>query len=222
MPLNNANALPRLHKAGVGEVYLGFHDDEWERRFGRAELNRMSGFGREANPFDFGQSCALVAQAHALGIRAFICFNAASYSAGQFAFIAQAYLPSLAVAGCHGVILSSQALIGDAREAGLGVTMSTLAGIHNARLAAHYRDRGATRVIVPRDLSLDEIADIMRTVPDLEYEAFLMRNGCLFSDSHCLGCHRAGPKLMSLGLPPIASFIPSRRGRSCGPRRRTA
>ena len=200
VPLNNANALPRLHEAGVGEVYLGFHDDEWERRFGRAELNRMSGFGREANPFDFEQACALAAQAHALDMRAFMCFNAASYSADQFAFIAQVYLPSLAIAGCHGVILSSQALIEDAREAGLDVTMSTLAGIYNAQLAAYYRDRGATRVIVPRDLSLDEIAGIMRAVPDLEYEVFLMRNGCLFSDSHCLGCHRAGKPSLCMSL----------------------
>ena len=200
VPLNNASALPRLHAAGVGEVYLGFHDDEWERRFGRAELNRMSGFGREANPFDFDEACSLAARASELGMRAFLCFNATSYAPEQLAFIADAYLPRLAEARCHGVIVSGQALIGAARAAGLNVTMSTIAGIYNAQLAAYYLERGATRVILPRDMSISEVAEVMAAVPALEYEVFLMRNGCLFSDSHCLGCHRAGRPSLCMSL----------------------
>lgn len=192
VPLNNPNALPRLHEAGVGEIYVGFHDEEWERRFGRAELNRMSGFGRAANPFDFEEMCTQIERARELGMRGFVCFNAASYARQQADFIADAYLGRLREAGCTGVILSSQELIDRARAAGLGVTISTIAGIYNARLAAHYRNRGATRVILPRDLSVDEIGGIMRAVPEVEYEVFMMRNGCMFSDSHCLGCHRAG------------------------------
>jgi len=200
VPLNNASALHRLHEAGVGEVYVGFHDDEWERRFGAAELNRMSGFGREANPFSFQEMCALIAQAAERGMRAFVCFNATSYAPDQHAFIAETYLPQLSAAGAHGIIVSSQALIGAAREVGLGVTMSTIAGVYNARLAAHYRDRGATRVIIPRDVSVDEIAGIMEAVLELEYEVFLMRNGCMFSDSHCLGCHRKGKPSLCTSL----------------------
>ena len=192
VPLNNPDALPRLKEAGVGEVYVGFHDDGWTRRFGDAELNRMSGFGREANPFDFAQMCAQLSRAREAGMRGFVCFNATSYTPEQNDFIADAYLPRLRDAGCHGVILSSQALIGAAREQGLAVTVSTIAGAYNSRLVAHYRDRGATRIIVPRDLSIEEIAEIMREAPGIEYEVFLMRNGCLFSDSHCLGCHRLG------------------------------
>ena len=181
VPLNNAAALERLHEAGVGQIYVGFHDDAWEGRFGAAELNRMSGFGREANPFDFPEMCAHIARARELGMRAFVCFNASSYTAEQ-----------LAASGADGVIVANQALIASAREAGLGVVMSTVAGIFNARLAAYYRDLGATRLILPRDLSLAEIEGVMRAVPQVEYEVFLMRNGCMFSDSHCLGCHRAG------------------------------
>ncbi len=200
VPLNNPTALPRLHEAGVGEVYVGFHDDEWERRFGDAELNRMSGFGLEANPFDFGEMCTQIERARSLGMHAFVCFNATSYSRDQLAFMAEAYFPRLKSAGAHGVILSSLGGIDAARQAGLNVTMSTIAGVYNAHLAAFYRDRGATRIILPRDLASDEVAGIVRTVPDVEYEVFMMRNGCLFSDSHCLGCHRAGNPSLCMSL----------------------
>lgn len=192
VPLNSIDALLRLHEAGVEEVYVGFHDDEWSERFDDAELNRMSGFGREANPFDFDEMCVQISRAQALGMHAFVCFNASSYTPAQIDYIESAYLPHLADAGARGVILSSQALIKAACNAGIGAVISTVAGVFNARLATYYRDCGAKRLILPRDLSSSEIADIVHAVPDMEYEVFLMRNGCMFSDSHCLACHRAG------------------------------
>lgn len=192
VPLNSENALPLFHEAGVEELYVGFHDEEWEARFEGAELNRMSGFGREANPFGFGEMCTQLRRAAELGMRGFVCFNATSYTPEQIGHIAQNYLPEIAETGASGVILSNQALVRAARESGLDAVMSTIAGVFNEGLAAYYRDCGATRLILPRDLSSDEIAGIVQAVPQLEYEVFLMRNGCMFSDSHCLGCHRAG------------------------------
>ena len=192
VPLNSADLLERLHEVGVGEVYVGFHDDEWDSRFGKAELNRMSGFGLEANPFDFEQMCRQVTRTRALGMHAYVCFNATTYTSEQIRYIASAYLPALAASGTDGVILSSQALIEPARTHGLGAVISTIAGVFNAQIATYYAQRGATRLILPRDLSSDEIAEIVQAVPNMQYEVFLMRNGCMFSDSHCLGCHRAG------------------------------
>ena len=200
VPLNNVEALPRLLEVGVEEVYVGFHDDAWEARFPGVGLNRMSGFGEEANPFDFLQMCEQIARAHALGIRAFVCFNASTYTLDQIEYIAATYLTPIAEAGAQGIIVSGQGLIEDARNRGLDVVISTVAGVFNERLAAYYRDLGATRLILPRDLSADEIAGIMQAIPNLEYEVFMMRNGCMFSDSHCLGCHRSGHPSLCMSL----------------------
>ncbi len=200
VPLNSAELLPRLHEAGVGEIYVGFHDDVWDARFGNAELNRMSGFGREANPFDFAQMCEQLARTRELGMRGFVCFNASSYTAEQRAFIQEAYLPGLMQSGAQGVILSSQALVGAVRDAGLDAVISTVAGVFNSRLAAYYADLGATRIILPRDLSIFEIESIVQAQPQLQYEVFMMRNGCMFSDSHCLGCHRGGKPSLCMSL----------------------
>ena len=200
VPLNSAELLTRLHEARVGEVYVGFHDEGWNARFGSAELNRMSGFGREANPFDFEQMCEQVSRAKELGMRAFVCFNASSYTDAQRSYIRDAYLPQLARVGAQGIILSSLALVEAARNEGLDAVISTVAGVFNARLAAYYGNLGATRIILPRDLSIFEIQDIVVAQPQLEYEVFLMRNGCMFSDSHCLGCHRAGKPSLCTSL----------------------
>lgn len=201
VPLNSERALPKLAAAGVEEIYVGFHDDAWTRRFGRtADLNRMSGFGESANPFSFEQMCDQLRKANELGIRPFVCFNSAAYSDEQIAFITSEYLPGIAQAQAAGVIVSSRALMPALVEAGLAPVISTIAGVFNEQLAAYYRDCGAKRLILPRDLSIDEIAGIMKAVPEVTYEVFLMRNGCVFSDSHCLGRHCAGKPSLCMAL----------------------
>ena len=201
VPLNSFHALNRYKEAGIGEVYMGFHDDAWTERFGeRAELNRMSGFGLSANPFTFDQMCEQLSYARDLGIHGFVCFNSALYSEGMLDYIKREYLPGIAQAGARGVIVSSQGLVGPIRETGVDAVISTIAGVFNARLVAHYAQRGASRIILPRDLSLEEIQDIVGANPDLEYEVFLMRNGCVFSDSHCMGKHCEGKPSLCLSL----------------------
>ena len=119
-------------------------------------------------------------------------FNSPHYTPAQRDWIASRYLPALADAGATGIIVSGPQLIGPAREVGLEAAASTMCSVYNADLARFYRDAGASRVILPRDLTLDEIASITASTDGLDYEVFLMRNGCLYADSHCLGLHRAG------------------------------
>ena len=178
VPLNSFGVLERYKNAGIEEVYMGFHDDAWTDKFGpHADLNRMSGFGLSANPFTFDQMCHQLSRARELGIHGFVCFNAALYSEEQLQYIKREYLPGIAQAGAQGVIVSGQGLIEPIRETGVDAVISTLAGVFNSRLVAHYAQRGASRIILPRDLSLAEIQGIVGENPDLEYEVFLMRNG---------------------------------------------
>jgi hypothetical protein len=41
-----------------------------------------------------------------------------------------------------------------------------------------------------RTAAADEIESIVKAVPNVEYEVFMRRNGCAFSDANCLGMHR--------------------------------
>ena len=201
VPLNTFGSLERYKAAGVGEVYMGFHDKAWTNRFGhRADLNRMSGFGLSANPFNFEQMCHQLSRARDLGIHGFVCFNSALYSEEQLDYIKREYLPDIARSGAQGVIVSGQGLIEPIRETGVDAVISTLAGAFNERLVSHYVERGASRVILPRDLSLAEIQSIVDANPEIEYEVFLMRNGCTFSDSHCWGKHCEGEPSLCLSL----------------------
>jgi putative protease len=215
-PVNGTGAGARLLDAGAEELYLGFYDPAWETRFPGSDLNRMSGFGPEANRLDFAGLLAEAAslQARPVPPRGLLCvFNALDYTSAQLDFIARAYLPYLAAAGFTGVILSDPALAFDAHANGLEAHLSTMGATYNAELARWYRDQGIDRVVLPRDLGSREVSAIAAAVPGLSWEVFLMRNGCPFADATCMGLHRAGrPSLCRSVRAAERTFEPARFG----------
>ncbi len=189
VPLNGAHNTQPYAAAGAKEMYSGFYDPAWEEAFGLGiDLNRMSGFGRSANALNFKELLAAVQEVKALGCSFYATFNAANYSAQAKPWL-QSYFMQLACAGADGVILSGPDFIELAHECGLKAAASTMCGIYNSRIAGLYAQWGMDRLILPRDSSLGELRQIISDHPQLEYEVFLMRNGCVFSDSHCLGVH---------------------------------
>lgn len=118
-------------------------------------------------------------------------FNANAYSKAQLDFLF-GYFERLREEGAAGVIVSVPEAVEPAADCGLEVVASTMCGVYNDQIARALQGLGCTRVIIPRDVGLAEIEAIMQAVPTLEYEAFLMRNGCIFSDCYCLGRHFQG------------------------------
>lgn len=194
VPLNDVDYLDRYLAAGADEFYCGFLDYGWSSRFGSgADLNRMSGFGPVANCSCFDELLFVTQLVKAAGARMFVPFNAASYTAEQIAY-QDYWFEWLARYGADGVIVSQPEQVPMARRWGLDAVVSTLGAVYNRPSAAWWAHLGATRVILPRDLTLAEIESIAAAVPGIEYEAFLMRNGCRYSDSHCLGRHGGSGK----------------------------
>lgn len=190
VPLNNKEHLKDYIKAGAEEFYIGFYDTAWIETFGEfADINRMSGFKKKANPYSLQEVIEIINQVKKLGKSIFVTFNSSMYSEEQMNFI-RYYFTELKRTHLDGVIVSCLELVLLANEIGVPSIVSTIGGIYNSDLARFYQEKWVKRVILPRDLSIEEIKKIKYTVPDIEYEVFLMRNGCRYSDANCLGFHR--------------------------------
>jgi len=191
VPLNHREDIRPFSVAGADELYLGFYDEEWTKRFGKyMDINRMSGFGKLANRYSFSELIDIIREIRSENIAAFVTMNANVYNTEALAWIEEHFFPSLVEAGASGVIVSTESIAKIAISYGLQVIASTMLGLYNSDIIHYYRELGIRRMIVPRDLSLQEIAMIHEKVPDIDLEAFFMRNGCVFSDSYCLGTHR--------------------------------
>lgn len=192
VPLSKAEYVDSYIQAGADELYLGFHDEEWVETFGDyADINRMSGFKERANPYTFRKMLWVIERIKEKGKNAFVTMNANGYSKEQIRFMETHYFPLLAECKVDGLILSDMNVIISAQKFNLQPIASTMCAIYNADIANMYAQVGVHRMILPRDLSLSELKAICSGLPEVEFEAFFMRNGCIFSDCYCLGMHRS-------------------------------
>ena len=190
VPLKDAESIPAFVEAGADEFYLGFADKKWFDIFGRSsDINRMTSFNNHANRFSFQQALDAIECIHSFGKSAFLTLNANHYTAKQLDYIKTEYLDQLKEVAVDGIIVSGPDLAELVRESGIHPVASTMCGIYNSDIAKSYARIGVGRMILPRDLGLQEIERIVQRCPEIYFEVFHMRNGCVFSDSHCLGVH---------------------------------
>jgi putative protease len=149
----------------------------------------MSGFGTKANPYNLEEMLELADEVKSYGKSIFVTVNGAAYNQAELNKLNE-YFHIFAERGIDGVIVSTPELTVMAKEAGVEPVASTMCGIFSSDTVSFYKKLGMKRMILPRDLSMAEIESIVKAHPDVSYEVFLMRNGCQFSDSHCLGFHR--------------------------------
>lgn len=172
-------------------MYFGFHDQLWTEKFSEyTDINRMSGFNKNANLYSFPDILDIIKEIKAEQMDAFVTLNANVYNSKSLQWIEEHYFSALKDAGASGVIVSTESIAKSAINAGLNVVASTILGLYNSDIIKYYYSLGIKRIIVPRDLSLMEIAAIHKEIPDVELEVFFMRRGCIFSDGFCLGAHR--------------------------------
>lgn len=188
-PFNQASLLNTMADSGVQEFYMGFYDEQWSAKYGKySDINRLSLFKESANRYRIEDMEAIARDIHRLGGELYITFNAPDYHEEQYKRL-ETYIEILSGYQVDGIITGVSGLIPYIHKYHMKAVASTMCGIYNSDMAALYKRAGADRIIFPREVSLAEMESIIRKVPGVEYEAFLMRNGCRYSDSNCLGLH---------------------------------
>lgn len=200
VPLNNIEHNDDYIQAGAKEFYIGFYDEAWHELFGEyADINRLTGFKKNANPYNFEEVLGIIDCVKEKDVQIYVTFNASTYNQRQLDYI-EGYFERLKSTHFDGVIVSCAELVELAKKVGVPAVISTIAGIYNVDMVKYYCNLGAKRVILPRDLSTKEIEEIVTQYPNVEYEVFMMRNGCRFSDAHCLGFHRSEKPSICAGI----------------------
>lgn len=99
------------------------------------------------------------------------------------------FLQRIADCGIDALIIADLGVLSLAKKHApkVEIHMSTQTGIVNYHTARCLYDMGAKRVVLARELSLDEIADIRAKIPnELELEAFVHGSMCVSFSGRCL------------------------------------
>ena len=125
--------------------------------------------------------------AHAAGKRLYVTVNA--FPNNREIDLLGDYAQALSAAGADAAIVADLGAIAALRRAApeLAIHVSTQANCVNYAAARAYFDMGATRVVLGREMTLEEIAELrQKTPPALELEAFVHGAMCMAWSGRCM------------------------------------
>ncbi len=170
-PAGDMNKLKTAFYFGADAVYIG------GKHFSLRAL---------AGNFTDEEIIQAVEFAHSLNKKVYVTVNI--FGRNDDISKAEEYFKFLESAKVDGAIVSDTGLIYLARQVApnLSINLSTQANTLNYKTVEFWQSQGLKRVILARELSLDEIAEIKKKVPEMEIETFIHGAMCISYSGRCL------------------------------------
>ena len=169
-PAGNLEKLKFAIHYGADAVYIG---------------GKQFGLRSNAGNFTFDEMREGVEFAEKYGSKVYVATNIIAHNENLEG--AHEYFKTLYEVGIHAVIVADPALIQACREAApdLEVHISTQASIANWKTAEFWKNEGIPRVVLAREVSVDEIREMKEKV-DIEIEAFIHGAMCISYSGRCV------------------------------------
>ncbi len=171
-PAGDMESLIAAVRFGTDAVYVG----------GKEFSMRVS-----PQNFDLGELCKAVEFAHSKNVKVYLTCN--TLPRNNEIERMPAFLKGAAECGVDAFIVSDLGVLGLVKEWApqVDVHVSTQMGVVNYESARRLYDMGAKRVVLAREMSIDEIAEIRYKTPkELELEAFVHGAMCVSFSGRCL------------------------------------
>jgi len=194
-PISRLDEVEEVIAAGADELYCGVLPDDWREQYTvsasinrRQEDNPIPGTGPHFRSFE--ELAESVKRAHARAVPVYLTVNEHYYAHHQYPHLFS-YIERALEAGVDALIVGDVALIVTLRERNipLAVHISTAGTAFNAETVRFYQELGASRIILPRHLTLEEITALAADVPDVELEVFILNSRCANVDGFCTFQH---------------------------------
>lgn len=170
-PAGNLEKLKSAVLYGADAVYLA------GKRFGMRAA---------ADNFTDDEMREGITHAHGCGVKVYVTLNVMPRT-NEYDALAK-YIRSLSDAGADAVIVSDIGVMELVRETApeLELHISTQASAVSAQAVRAWSRFGASRVVLARELTLDEVREIHKAVPNVELECFIHGSMCVAYSGRCL------------------------------------
>jgi U32 family peptidase len=166
-PARDFAALESALKNGADAVYIGLEDYNMRAHTANFSLDNLG---------DAAERC------HHHGARLYVCTNTVMRDSDINHL--KTVLPKIKAAGADAIIASDLGVLKIARDEDVDVHLSVQANISNLESLKLLHELGVKRVILSRELSLNEIKELSRESP-IEVEVFIHGAMCLAISGRC-------------------------------------
>lgn len=141
---------------------------------------------RSGKEFDLRSFKAGIDHAHSLGKKVYVTVNGFPFNSQIKLF--RDHIAAMRDLGPDALIVSSPGTVRLARQIAPNIPLhlSTQANVLNRLDAEAYYEMGVKRIIAAREMSLKDLEEIKRALPDLELEIFVHGSMCFAYSGRCL------------------------------------
>lgn len=173
MPAGNLEKLEYAVRYGANAVYLGVVDFSL-RAMKKGEIITLENLK------------SAVELAHKLGAKAYLTLNIFAFNSDikhleECMDIIKDAKPDAILVSDFGILRLIKRYMPD-----VDIHISTQTNILNYECVKFWQDMGASRVVLARELSIPEIAEIKKQVPNMEVECFIHGSQCVSFSGRCL------------------------------------
>lgn len=169
-PAGNMEKLQMAFHYGADAVFLG---------------GKMFNLRAGSTNFEDDELREAVTYAHSIGKRVYVTLNIIAHN-NELELLGD-YVKVLEEIGVDGVIVADLGVFQVVKEnSNLPISVSTQASNTNWRSVKMWKELGAKRVVLAREISLEELAEIRFKVPDIEIEVFIHGAMCIAISGRCL------------------------------------
>jgi putative protease len=196
-PLTRKSEVAMLVANGAEEFYTGFIPPDWIEAFGwgmEAVSRRLTPTANHRSWESFAET---VAEAHDHGVEVYLTLNAPQYSVEAIPAL-ERLAAGAADVGIDGFIVADPEIVLRLRKSGLpgAIHVSSVAAVRNREAFEMFIEMGARRIILPRQITVKEVRALREAAPDVEIEAFVINDTCVFDEAMCFTSHAcSGPVL---------------------------
>ena len=170
LPAGNMEKMRSAFRFGADAVYLGaaaFNLRAKAGNFSETELTAAVAFARQHNK------------------KAYLLCN--TFPAHDEIPALSRFIERTAPMGFHAYVVADPGVFRMVRRIAprMPVHISTQANVTNPEAAAFWHDLGAGRIVLARELSLDQIRGVCRAVPAVSYEVFVHGAMCMALSGRC-------------------------------------
>jgi len=141
---------------------------------------------RSSKEFTYESFAEAIEYTHSLGKKIYVTINGFPFN-NQLKLLEE-HLKKMADMKPDAFIISTPGVIGLAKKVApqIPLHLSTQANVLNYLDAQFYYDQGVSRIIAAREISLRDLEEIKKHIPDLELEVFVHGSMCFAYSGRCL------------------------------------
>jgi U32 family peptidase len=180
-PIKEFIEAKTLIESGADEFFFGIMTKEYIDFY--SDIVPINKRGIKSNFTSFQDAEQLIKICSSKRIKLSLTLNSPFYIKEQVKFIEEQLL--FAKQNGVSVIVSDLWLFERCKELGIETHASAISSILNSEAISFFKGFGASRIILSRDFSLNELKEISKKNKGIELEAFVLNDGCKNIDGHC-------------------------------------